>query len=91
SPSDELRHNAVAAILADPRAIASSRKVAIDIDISHNAPASPCDEYLSSALAQAVEHCELPLLTLSSGAGHDAMAFRDILPFAMLFVRCRDG
>ena len=90
-PSDELRHKSVADILANARAIAASRKVAIDIDISHDAPASPSDERLSRALAQAVERCELPLLTLSSGAGHDAMAFRGILPFAMLFVRCRDG
>lgn len=90
-PSDERRHSAVDEILANARAIASARKVAIDIDISHDAPASPCDERLSRALAQAVERCELPLLKLPSGAGHDAMAFRGALPFAMLFVRCRDG
>jgi allantoate deiminase len=28
---------------------------------------------------------------MPSGAGHDAMAFDKIIPFAMLFVRCRAG
>ena len=28
---------------------------------------------------------------LPSGAGHDAMAFDKVIPFAMLFVRCRGG
>jgi allantoate deiminase len=28
---------------------------------------------------------------LPSGAGHDAMAFDKLIPFAMLFVRCRGG
>jgi allantoate deiminase len=28
---------------------------------------------------------------MPSGAGHDAMAFDKIIPFAMLFVRCRGG
>ena len=28
---------------------------------------------------------------MPSGAGHDAMAFDRIIPFAMLFVRCRGG
>jgi allantoate deiminase len=28
---------------------------------------------------------------LPSGAGHDAMAFRGRIPFAMLFVHCRGG
>ena len=28
---------------------------------------------------------------MPSGAGHDAIAFRGRIPFAMLFVRCRGG
>jgi allantoate deiminase len=42
-------------------------------------------------MAQAVESCGVAPRRLPSGAGHDAMAFDGIIPFAMLFVRCRAG
>jgi allantoate deiminase len=32
-----------------------------------------------------------PVVSLSSGAGHDAMAMADLAPVGMLFVRCRSG
>ncbi|WP_164125551.1 M20/M25/M40 family metallo-hydrolase, partial [Stenotrophomonas maltophilia] len=58
---------------------------------SYQAPAAPCDAALSARLAASAQRCGYSAGSLPSGAGHDAMAFRGILPFAMLFVRCRDG
>jgi allantoate deiminase len=42
-------------------------------------------------MAAAVEACGATARRMPSGAGHDAMAFDRIIPFAMLFVRCRGG
>ena len=39
----------------------------------------------------AIEAMGLEPRRLLSGAGDDAMAFDKIIPFAMLFVRCRGG
>ena len=91
SPADEVRRQAVDSILAGAREIAARRSLAIDVDIGHEAPAAPCDPRFIGALTRAVRACGLPLVLLPSGAGHDAMAFRGVLPFGMLFVRCRDG
>jgi allantoate deiminase len=54
-------------------------------------PAALCDDGLSSQIAAAVEALGIKLRRLPSGAGHDAMAFDRLIPFAMLFVRCRGG
>jgi allantoate deiminase len=42
-------------------------------------------------LTASVEGLGIRARRLPSGAGHDAMAFRGVLPLAMLFVRCRGG
>ena len=57
----------------------------------HEAAAAYCDRRLSDRLAAAVEACGVEARRLPSGAGHDAMAFDRVIPFAMLFVRCRGG
>jgi len=54
-------------------------------------PAALCDQRLSDQLATAVEATGIKPRRLPSGAGHDAMAFDKVIPFAMLFVRCRGG
>lgn len=91
SPSDARRTAALGALEAEIRAIAGPRGIGCEIAMSYQAPAAPCDADLSARLAASVQRCGHPAVSLPSGAGHDAMAFRGILPFAMLFVRCRDG
>ena len=44
-----------------------------------------------SALERALIRCGHEAFALPSGAGHDAMSFRNRMPLAMLFVRCRGG
>jgi allantoate deiminase len=50
-----------------------------------------CDGKLQSVLRKAIKTQNIPVHTLFSGAGHDAMAMADICPVAMLFIRCDKG
>jgi allantoate deiminase len=91
SPSDQERLHAVNDIKQSTGAIARRRNVTARLLVGHEAPAALCDERLSEQMAQAVESFGISPRRLPSGAGHDAMAFDKIIPFAMLFVRCRGG
>jgi allantoate deiminase len=91
SPSDQERINAVGDIEQSVGAIARRRGVTARLLLGHEAPAAVCDARLSEQMAQAVESFGVTPRRLPSGAGHDAMAFDRIIPFAMLFVRCRGG
>jgi allantoate deiminase len=91
SPSDQERANAVGDIRQSLEAIARRRGVSARVLVGHQAPAAICDRRLSDQLAAAVESFGIAPRRLPSGAGHDAMAFDKVIPFAMLFVRCRGG
>ncbi len=91
SPSDQKRVRAVAEIRQSLEAIARRRGCALQVAIGHEAAAAICNEQLSDRLAAAVEDLGITPRRLPSGAGHDAMAFDKIIPFGMLFVRCRGG
>ena len=91
SPSDPEREKAVEDIKATLAAIAERRGVTQRFTPGHQAPAAHCDERLSDQLAAAALACGATPRRMPSGAGHDAMAFDKIIPFAMLFVRCRGG
>jgi allantoate deiminase len=91
SPSDQERLGAVADIKQTMAAIGERRGVTAGLSIGHEVPAAICDQRLSAQLTQAVEALGIAPRLLPSGAGHDAMAFDRITPFAMLFVRCRGG
>jgi allantoate deiminase len=91
SPIDAERLKAVEDIKATIAAVAARRGVIQRLTPGHQAPAAHCDEKLSDLLAAAAESCGMAAPRMPSGAGHDAMAFDKIIPFAMLFVRCRGG
>ena len=91
SPSDQERINAVSDIGQSVAAIARRRGVTARLSVGHEASAALCDDRLSDRLAQAIESFGIKPHRLPSGAGHDAMAFDRVIPFAMLFVRCRGG
>jgi allantoate deiminase len=71
--------------------IASARSVEAAVDARYVAPAAASDPGLCDLLSEAMRAGGHEPLQLVSGAGHDAMALRGVLPFAMLFVRCRAG
>ncbi len=91
SPFDPEREKAVGDVREVIAAIARNRGVRARFLVGHEMPAALCDGGLSDQLAAAVEVCGTTPHRLPSGAGHDAMAFDRIIPFAMLFVRCRGG
>ncbi|MGL4728745.1 MAG: allantoate amidohydrolase [Bosea sp. (in: a-proteobacteria)] len=91
SPDDTRRTEAVRAIAGQVQHIAAARGVKAEITMGYVASAAPCDEQLMRLLDEAVSECGQTPFRLQSGAGHDAMAFRGVLPMVMLFVRCRAG
>ena len=91
APDDAVRKAAVADLSREIAAIAARRGIACDLKWGHEAPAAPCDPVLQERLAAAVRRLGLPDFRLPSGAGHDAMVFRGVLPMAMLFVRSQNG
>lgn len=91
APLDTDRTKAWAAIEAGIGAIADAHGVRLTIELTHDAPAAPCDPALQSRLEQACAAEGVATRRLPSGAGHDAMAMASLCPIAMLFVRCKGG
>ena len=91
APLDVDRVAAWSAIEAETGAIAQAHGVRLTIELTHDAPAAPCDPALRSRLERACAAEGVPTRHLPSGAGHDAMAMAVFCPMAMLFVRCKGG
>lgn len=91
SPRDADRAAVAAAILAECRAIATRRRVTIDIVQTHELASCGCAGWLQAQLSAAIAADGHRVVALPSGAGHDAMAMVTLTDVAMLFLRCRDG
>lgn len=91
SPDDRLRQAALAATLEAFAHIAAERNVTIKASATHEAESVPCSPRLQARLCEAIGRARLPVRTLPSGAGHDAMAMAKLTEVAMLFVRCGNG
>jgi allantoate deiminase len=91
APSDGHRKLAVADIVRRIENIAKRRKLALQIDVTHENRTAPCAPWLRSQLSRAVAAEGFRVFELPSGAGHDGMAMIDIADIGMLFVRCRGG
>jgi allantoate deiminase len=90
-PEDLVRTSAVAALERRAREVAATRSLGIEWKIARDHPAVPCDALLATRLAEAVAAAGLPVKQLPSGAGHDAVVMSEVVPVAMLFVRCAGG
>lgn len=91
SPRDADRAAVAAAILAECQAIATRRRVTIDIVQTHELASCGCAGWLQAQLSAAIAADGHRVVALPSGAGHDAMAMVTLTDVAMLFLRCRDG
>src|SRR6202000_1902972 len=91
APSDAHRKLAVADIVRQIENIAKRRKLALQIDVTHENRTAPCAPWLRGQLSRAVAAEGFRAFELPSGAGHDGMAMIDISDVGMLFVRCRGG
>ena len=91
APTDAHRKRAVTDIVRQIEAIAKRRKLALQVDVTHENRTVPCAPWLKAQVAEAVAAEGYPVFELPSGAGHDGMAMVDIADVGMLFVRCRGG
>jgi len=71
--------------------LATERRLKMDWEVVLESRAVKCSPAWIRLLSQAVTPHQHETLLLESGAGHDAAALSDILPVAMLFVRCTQG
>jgi allantoate deiminase len=91
APTDAHRKRAVTDIVRQIEGIAKRRKLALQVDVTHENRTVPCAPWLRRQMAEAIAGEGHPVFELPSGAGHDGMAMIDIADVAMLFVRCRGG
>lgn len=73
------------------RIIAVRRGVKAQCRFIQQTPSVQCCPKLSGLLKRAVRRHLGSVLSLPSGAGHDAAILAAIAPTAMLFIRCKDG
>jgi allantoate deiminase len=90
-PDDHVREGTCTQIEARARTIAQARGVACDWRELQAHASVPCDAHLRELLARAIEEQGYPVLSIASGAGHDAVILSSLAPIAMLFVRCAGG
>jgi allantoate deiminase len=87
----DVRNHAAEEIWQAVRDIAELRGVGLGFRQSHDLPPAPCAPEMMARLEKAIISIGQPVRRLVSGAGHDAMMFADIIPTAMLFLRCKGG
>ncbi|MGA8610610.1 MAG: allantoate amidohydrolase [Xanthobacteraceae bacterium] len=78
-------------LAAAAKEIATHRQLRVSSEMIQRTEGVRCAPHLIEALAQATKSTQDSVPHLISGAGHDGVILSRITPFAMLFVRCRDG
>ena len=91
SARDKTRDAAFAWLTDRFDSILNSRDLAMSWQEIHKAPSVACSSKWQRTLEKSIADCNLEVLSLPSGAGHDAMAMENITPLGMLYVRCKDG
>jgi allantoate deiminase len=91
APTDPHRKRAVTDIVRQIEAIAKRRKLALQLNVTHENRTVPCAPWLRAQVAEAIAAEGFRVFELPSGAGHDGMAMIDIADIGMIFVRCRGG
>jgi allantoate deiminase len=91
APTDMHRKRAVSDVVRRIEAIAKQRRLALQIDVTHENRTVPCAPWLRDQISAAIEGEGHRVFELPSGAGHDGMAMIDIADVGMIFVRCRGG
>ena len=71
--------------------VAGERKIKTAWRLIQHTGAVNCDEDLNRLLAQSIDESGEEVMTLVSGAGHDAVPVAAVAPVAILFVRCFEG
>ncbi len=85
------RIRATAVLISRSRAIAQKRGLRVKFKCVQSSMSVACNPALTESMAEAVVKHQLRMISLPSGAGHDAVAISQICPVTMLFVRCKGG
>ena len=73
------------------KAIGHRRGIDIGLKVLQATSPVDCDVRMNGLLARSIREEGYEVLSLVSGAGHDAVAVSPVSPVAMLFVRCYKG
>jgi allantoate deiminase len=88
---DRVRATACGRLSDRAREIGAARGAGVEWEVVQETAAVACAPALSALLAEAVAATGHRVLSLPSGAGHDAAVMARLAPVAMLFVRCAGG
>ena len=88
---DWIRKAACAKLKSFALQIGRRRQLRCVFEMVHETATVNCSKSLSRLLARSARRRQQKLLSLPSGAGHDAAVMAQITPSAMLFIRCRGG
>ena len=91
SPRDAERKEAEREISAALQGICDRRGLWLQMGRTHENTATACASWLMEQLGAAIAARGFRERRLVSGAGHDAMAMRDLADVAMLFIPCEAG
>ena len=89
--NDAARHQAVRQLVEGAQRIAKARRLQVAWEQRLDQPAIAMNPALVNRLSASVKEAGLPVFTIPSGAGHDAMVLAERVPAAMLFVRSPGG
>jgi allantoate deiminase len=89
--NDRVRRAAVAGICSSVQRVCVARKMNLSVQVIQATASVPCDPTFSALLKRAAGKHQGRVVSLASGAGHDAAMLARITPAAMLFVRCKGG
>lgn len=91
SPRDADRRQAEHEVSEALQTICDRRGLQLHMECTHANTATACAPWLMEQLGAAIAALGYRERTLASGAGHDAMAMRDLTDVAMLFIPCKGG
>lgn len=90
-PDDTALESLLTLLLEKAHVITARRQLTFEAEEFYRIAATACDEELQRLLSNAVCKIQGRVLSLPSGAGHDAIAIAERWPVGMLFVRCKGG
>lgn len=72
-------------------AVARERQLGLHVIELQRVEPVHCDKILQALIKESIQEIGETVVSLPSGAGHDAMQFKDCFPVGMIFVRSKDG
>ncbi|MEJ7740500.1 MAG: M20 family metallo-hydrolase [Chitinophagaceae bacterium] len=84
----EISHRNLQAVF---EAVCIKRNIVIEWKRVQESKPVSCNEVMNQCLASAIYDAGYEIISLVSGAGHDAVAISAVAPVCMLFVRCYKG